>query len=263
MESLEEIKKLINEAKNICLIPQETTEPESLTAALALFYTLKELGKNVNLIIEKIPEKYHFLIPSLDFISSPKNFVISIPTNVANVSSVYYEKNDDSLKIHLTIDKGTIKKDNLSFYFSEAKPDLVITLGVQDFQKQLSGKLDAFGFLLNAPILNIDNNQSNKKFGAVNVLQDCALSEMLLEIISSINKNPITKETATCILADLIVYYNNFQNPKIPLTVFQLCADLMSKGADREQIIKNIYHQTATKSEPIPEVTNIAHTNIH
>src|SRR3989344_4974962 len=166
------VKQLISEARNICVIPSQHNEPESLSAALALFYTLKELNKNVNLIIQDFPEKFNFLIPSLDFISTPKNFVISIPRNLADVSQVYYEKNEENLKIHLTIDKGSIKKDNISFYFSEAKPDLIITLGIKDFKSELENKLNSFGFILDSPILNIDSletgGQENKKFGKIN-----------------------------------------------------------------------------------------------
>ena len=55
MENFNESKQIISEAKNIYLIP--SNEPEAITATLALFYTLKELGKNVNLVIEKLPEK--------------------------------------------------------------------------------------------------------------------------------------------------------------------------------------------------------------
>src|SRR3989338_1213929 len=123
---LEQAKQLILKAKNISIIPSQTNEPESLTAALALFYTLKELRKNVNLIVEGFPEKIKFLTPSVDFISTPKNFVISIPKNVADVSQIYYEKNEEHLKIHLSTEKGTLKKEQISFYYAEAKPDLVI-----------------------------------------------------------------------------------------------------------------------------------------
>ena len=55
MESLQEIKQLLTDAKNICVIPSQTNEPESLSAALALFYTLREMKKNVNLIIQELP----------------------------------------------------------------------------------------------------------------------------------------------------------------------------------------------------------------
>ena len=137
----EETKNLIAQAKNICLIPSEH-EPESLTSCLALFYTLKELGKNVNLISENFPKNLEFLIPPVDFISSPKNFVISIPRTASNISQIYYEKTEEYLKIHLTTDKGSLKKDDISFYFKEAKPDLIKTFGIQDYKEQIDSKLD-------------------------------------------------------------------------------------------------------------------------
>ncbi|OGZ71017.1 MAG: hypothetical protein A3F47_00540 [Candidatus Staskawiczbacteria bacterium RIFCSPHIGHO2_12_FULL_38_11] len=238
-----EAKQLISDAKNICIIPFEH-EPESLTAALALFYTLKELGKNVNLITEEFPEKLNFLVPSLDFISSPKNFVISIPRNIADVSQIYYEKNEESLKIHLTVDKGQIKKDNISFYFQEAKPDLVITLGIADMQSQLAGQLNSFGFLLNSPILNIDNSEINKKFGKVNIIENKSLSEIVQNIIMSFGENLIKQNTANCLLAGLVIYYENFKSVKTSPEIFQLSGELIKKGANHHQIIENLYKAT-------------------
>ncbi|MEK7080464.1 MAG: hypothetical protein AAB925_01355, partial [Patescibacteria group bacterium] len=146
MENLEQAKQLINDSKNIYIIPEGNSEPDSVATALALFYTLKELDKNVNLVIdEELPENLKFLIPSLDFISYPKNFVISIPNKVADISQIFYDKDEQGLKVHLTLNKGVIKKDDISFYFSDAKPDLIITLGIKDFKEQMSKKMDSFG----------------------------------------------------------------------------------------------------------------------
>ena len=171
---IQESKNLINNSKNIYLITSE--EPEAISSTLALFYTLKDLGKNVNLIIETLPENLKFLAPSLNFISYPKNFTVSIPNNVAQISQIYYEKNNDALKIHLTLESGNIKKDNISFYFSEAKPDLIITVGIKDYAKELSDKLNSFGFLLDSPVVDIDNSQDNKKFGKINLIEDGSIS---------------------------------------------------------------------------------------
>ena len=190
--------EIINQSKNIYLIPSQ--EPEAICSALALFYTLKELGKNVNIIVDSLPESLKFLSPSLNFISYPKNFVISVPNSVANISQVYYEKNDQALKIHLTSENGIIKKDNISFYYSETKPDLVITLGIKDYVKELSQKLDSFGFLLDSPILNIDSSPSaegervdnktdNKNFGKINLIEDKPLLELVMSLINNLNKN--------------------------------------------------------------------------
>lgn len=232
MTELEQAKQVIEEAKNIYIIPSQINEPESIASALALFYTLKELNKNVNLIIEELPEKFKFLVPSLDFISYPKNLVISIPRKMTDVSQIYYEKNDEALKIHLTLDKGSIKKENISFYFSEPKPDLIITLGIQDFKVQLLERLDSFGFLMNSPLLNIDNNQENKKFGKINLIKSCSFSEILIPLIKSINGDSIKKETADCLLTGLIIYTDNFKNSKTTAEIFETAGLLMKKGAN-------------------------------
>ena len=233
MENIIETKQIISDSKNIYLITSQA--PEAITSTLALFYTLKDLGKNVNLLIDILPENLKFLAPSLDFISYPKNFVISVPNSVANVSQIYYEKNDDGLKIHLTLENGNIKKDNISFYFAEAKPDLIITVGIKDYQKELAEKLNSFGFLLDSPIVDIDNSQDNKKFGKINLLGKNSLSE----IISGLTEN-IKKEPAICLLAGLVIYTENFKS-KLTAEIFQTASDLMKKGADLQEIVKNIY----------------------
>ena len=243
----EELKKLINTAANICIIPPQTNEPESLTAGLALFYTLRELGKNVNLITDKFPEHLQFLIPSMDFITQPKNFVISIPNNVAEISQVSYEKNENDLKIRLTIEKGQVKKDTVSFYFTDAKPDVIITLGITDFRKELENKLDSFGYLLSAPVINISNEAKS-------------ISEEVLGIIKNIDGALINKNVAHCILTGLTMHYQNFQNQNTAPEVFELCAMLMKQGADRQQILSNLYKGDANL--PItPKFTNRVQTN--
>jgi len=229
---LQETKKLITESKNIYLITSQ--EPEAITSTLALFYTLKDLGKNVNLILESLPENLKFLSPTLDFISYPKNFVLSIPNTVAQISQIHYEKNSDALKIHLTLESGNIKKDNISFYFSEAKPDLIITVGINDYQKELSEKLNSFGFLLESPIVDIGNSQDNKKFGKINLISDSSISETIFGLAENLKKEP-----AQCLLAGLVIYTENFKN-KITANIFEMASHLMKSGAELKNITENI-----------------------
>lgn len=241
MENITESKQIISDSKNIYLITSE--KPEAITSTLALFYTLKELGKNVNLIIDALPENLKFLAPSLDFISYPKNFVISVPNNIAEVSQIYYEKGADALKIHLTLENGNIKKDNISFYFSETKPDLIITLGIKDFSKELPSKLDSFGFLLDSPILNIDASagsvQDNTKFGKINLLGDNSITEIIAALIKNIHSEPTRREPALCLLSGVVIYTENFKD-KLSAEIFELAGALMKSGADLKLITENI-----------------------
>lgn len=229
---LQESKNIINNSKNIYLIPSDNHE--AIACALSLFYSLKELGKNVNLIIDTLPENLRFLSPSLDFISYPKNFVISVPDSVAKISQIYYEKNPDNLKIHLTLESGHIKKDNISFYFSEAKPDLIITIGVQDYSKELSGKLNSFAFLMDSAILNIDNSKENQKFGKINLVEEKPLADIAAGLTGNQNK-----DASRCLLTALVIYTDNFKK-NITAEVFQMASDLMKKGTNLEEITKNI-----------------------
>lgn len=253
MENYQEIKEIISVAKNIYLIPTENTE--GISSALALFYSLKKSGRNANLVLENIPENLKFLSPSLDFISYPKNFVVSIPNNVADVSQIYYEKNDNALKVHLTVEKGNIKKDNISFYFSEAKPDLIITLGIKDYSKELTERLDSFAFLLDSPILNIDSLplnkneqvdntladsvQINQKFGRINLIEEKPLSEIVFKIINNIEYSEVSKEMALCLLTGLTDYTKNFST-NITAEIFEMAGTLIKKGADLKTINSHI-----------------------
>jgi len=241
MQISEETKKIISEAKQVCIIPSKTNEPEATTAALALFYTLKEMGKNVNLMLDSLPENLQFLTPSPAFISQPKNFVISIPRQLADISQIYYEKNDNDLKIHLTVGKGILKKEDISFYFSQAKPDVIITLGIQDFQNHLEKHLDSSGFLLGCPIVNIDNSLDNKKYGQENLVKPVSLSEITTEFITLINPDRAIKSPAAdCLLAGLIIHYENFQSSKTTPESLQLAAEFMKSGANHPTIVENL-----------------------
>jgi len=241
---IDSAKQIITDSKNIYIIP--SNEPEALVSTLALFYTLKELGKNVNLLVDALPENLKFLSPSLDFISYPKNFIISIRNNVAEISQIYYEKNNEALKIHLTLENGNIKKDNISFYYSEAKPDVVITIGVKDYTKELGNKLDSFGFLLDSPVVNIDNVntsanlvQDNKKFGKINLVEENSLTEIIFALVKTLKQEPVSKNPANCLLAGLIIYTENFKS-KLSAEIFQMASDLMKSGADLKVITDNI-----------------------
>lgn len=239
MEGIQEAKQLIGEAKNIYIIPDEKNS-EGIACALALFYTLKELNKNVNLVVDELPENLKALTPSLDFVTFPKNFIISIPNKVADISQIYYEKNDDSLKIHLAVSGGNIKKENISFYFSNFKPDLVITIGIQNFRSQLSNRLDSYGFLLESDILNIDNEQKNEKFGKINLSHNKSLTELIFSLVKMMGDDIIKQNTASCLLKGLIIHTDNFKNNNVTAEIFETAADLMKKGASFKENIENI-----------------------
>ncbi|MFA5878483.1 MAG: hypothetical protein WC845_03915 [Candidatus Staskawiczbacteria bacterium] len=243
MEPIQEAKNLIAQSENIYVLPSQESE-ESIINTLALFYTLKELNKNVNLIIDEIPERLKFLIPSLSHISYPRNFVISVPNDLSKISQVRYEKDENNLKINLTIDKGNIKKNDVSFYFADPKADLLITTGLKEFDPSNHSNFLEKGTLIDIPILNIDNHEGNKNFGKVNLLnQKQSLSGLVFSLIESINENLFKKDVVTALLSGLILYSDNFQNKNTQADTLGAAAFLIEKGASREEIVENLYNR--------------------
>lgn len=244
----EQAKNLIKQSKTIYILPSPQRE-ESVAVALALFYTLKELDKNVNLVIDEIPARLKFLIPSLNYISHPRNFVISVPKTAAEISQIRYEKDEKNLKIFLTIDKGNIKKSDISFSFISPGADALVAIGVGELDPDLNES-----FLSNATILNIDNNKENKGFGKINLLEESrSLVEIVLGIIKSLDENIaggiIKKDIATSLLAGLVIFSNNFRGQNISPELLETAAFLAKKGEPLKLITKQLYQQ-----ESLPQI---------
>ena len=216
MASFKKAKKLIKEAKNIYILPSKDNQSESIPNSLALFYTLRKLNKNVNLIVEEIPSKFQFLIPSLNFLTYPKDFFILIPNSEAKISQIRYEKDKENLKIYLTSDEVRIKKNDVSFGFSNFNPDLLITVGVKDFNYCQESFLKNPKTLSGIPIINIDNQMGNKNFGFANLVKDnCSLGKIITNLIKSIDNNLWDKNVATCLLTGAIFSSQNLNfDPK-------------------------------------------------
>ncbi|MBU3934674.1 hypothetical protein KKC00_01785 [Patescibacteria group bacterium] len=250
MDLYKEAKNLIGQSKNIYILPSPEKE-ESIASALALFYTLKELGKNANLILDEIPERLKFLIPSLDYMSYPRNFVISIPKSLAEIYQIRYEKDEKNLKIFLTIDKGNIKKSDISFSFTAPKADLLVTIGVGELKPKDQSGFKEEDFLSSAVILNIDNEKRNKNFGKINLTgEKGSLAEIIFNVIKSLDENDkntngdiIKKNIATSLLTGLIIFSDNFRNQNISSELLETAALLAKKGESLRQIASRLYPQ--------------------
>ena len=201
-----EPKDIIKNSQNIKLI---TENPEWSACALALFYTLRELGKNVNLSAVGIPK---FLLPNTDYILSPKELVISVPGNI-DVSQISYEKNKEELKIYIETRDGVLKKNALSFSFADLKEDTLITI-----------KESA-----------IETKQGNDRMS----IEGKPLPELTFDFISSINGGIITKEVATSLMAQIIMSGGSKEG--ISSRTMEISAVLMKNGANQREIIDNFY----------------------
>ncbi len=187
MNIYEQIKNLFEKSLSIFLLVPQEADGDKLGSSLALFYTLKKLNKNVNLVLQNIPEKFKFLpIPEyLNSLDAKKAFTISLANIGGKVSEIYFNKDKEDLKIHFFSKEGDINEKDFSFTSQNLNPDLLIILGAKnfdDFGRIFKGNPQIF---YDKPILNIDNNSDNEKFGEINLIDtnSSGVSEIVGEFL--------------------------------------------------------------------------------
>lgn len=245
MDDLIQVKNLISKSQNILIVPPQEIEGDSLASALALFSTLKKLGKNVNVVIDKIPDKFQFLTNLEPEIS--RDFVISLDTAGKEIGQMRYEKADGNLKIYLTLNRGSINKKDISFSSFSQKLDLIITLGVSSFNEVGNFFEQNPKIFYDTPVLNIDNHPANENFGEVNLVDiTSSLAEVLTNLIKIMEVEDeafLDKDIATSLLTGVICASGNFRDPKTRPRAFETSAYLITRGGDHQKIIQCLYKQ--------------------
>lgn len=250
-------KKLIQETKDIFIIPSKTKQEESMSNALALFYSLKKMEKNVSILTgrnfskKEIPSKIKFLN-----CLEQQELVVSINTNtkMEEISELRYEKNTKELKIYISTNGGHIDNQDISLIeqgasieqeifkkqiYLDEKPVLLISLGKKDSEEIIF-------FYKNKNILfKKDNLGTSSNFEQcfnkiILKQQGVSLTETLIKILKTNGLEIIDKNIATCLLAGLILKTKNFHYSYVSPQYFACANFLIEKGADYQKIAQQL-----------------------
>lgn len=243
MENLSKAKELIELSERISILPALDFHKDTFPAAVALFYSLRKIGKKVNLPCQDPPEKFKFLAQDQEFSKIPEaDFLISLKETSGKFSSLFFEKTEDGLNLFLKAPGASLGLENINIKkMDPAEPeDLLIVLGEPSFE-------NISGFLKNhsSAILNIDLNPENERYGQTNIVEKTALgfSEIIFELLSSFNENPFDPKASQALLAGMVFCSNNFQSPKTTLPILQKVSCLGEWGANIEEIRAKLFGQ--------------------
>lgn len=88
----------------------------------------------------------------------------------------------------------------------------------------------------------IDHHFSNEKFGDINLVDaEVTSTGELLFLLFKDWEVPITKEVADCLLTGIIGDTGTFQYQNVGQKTLKIAAELMEKGANKDEIIFNLY----------------------
>lgn len=237
-----EVKEAIINHSNIQILPSPKSERDSLVAALALFYSLKKLEKNVNLLFEKIPERFKFLIKKDEAFLPEADFLISIEERSKRISQIFYQKTENKLNLFLKTEGNNLKKEDINLQALNSKI-LLILIGIKSSQQiEIFLKRKRGSFLI-----NLDNQPENENYAQLNLIfPSSSLSEIIFDLLKSFEKDLFDQTISNCLLTGIIqegfrIAFQEENSSQLKAETFQKIASLIKKGANLQKVISSLY----------------------
>lgn len=243
----EQIIDQITKSETILLCVSKNPNGDALGAALGFYLALKKLGKKTDIVSPTaVLEKYSFL-PSSNLIThkleGARDYIFTVNIEKDKLQQLRYEVQDNKLKIFITAKSGDLDEKNAALESSKFKYDLIIILGTSDLEDLGNVYDDNPELFYEAPVINIDNNPSNEYFGKINLVDVTisSTSEIVHNLISDLNEKLFDEQIATNLLTGIVSKTDSFQNKNTTPKAFLAAASLITKGANKEDIIRYLY----------------------
>ncbi len=243
----EQIIDQITKSETILLCVSKNPSGDALGAALGFYLALKKMGKKTDVVSPTaVLEKYSFL-PSSNLIThkleGARDYVFTVNIEKDKLQQLRYEVQDNKLKIFITAKSGDLDEKNAALESSKFKYDLIIIFGTPDLEDLGNVYDDNPELFYEAPVINIDNNPSNEYFGKINLVDVTisSTSEMVYNLISNIDEKLFDEQIATNLLTGIVSKTNSFQNKNTTPKAFLAAASLITKGANKEDVIRYLY----------------------
>lgn len=239
MEELNQATKIINQANNLLVVGPKNPSLDELSSAYSLSYTLNKTGKIVNHCPGELAGNYPQIFkPS----GLPKTFVITIKSD--DVAQLYYERQKKLLNIFLTTKEKFVEEKDIKISPAHAprleKCDLIITVGLNNLE--MLGELydENFKLFYQTPILNIDNKESNNRFGNFNLIRgDEPIASILDKLVKSANYK-LDPKAKFWMLLGIIDFLKNKEPDE---AVLETISDLIGIEIDFDRMVNFLYQE--------------------
>ena len=105
--TLDEIKKEIEKAKTIAILVHDNPDGDAIGSAIAMSYSIEQLGNKADIIIPEYPSNFEFLPKTKEFLkeSENKNYDLAIALDCGSQKQVHgYEEYFETAKTKVVID---------------------------------------------------------------------------------------------------------------------------------------------------------------
>lgn len=250
----EEIKKILNNAKNILIVLPQNASVDHLAAGLALYLSLDEASKNLpaigqdaHIVCETPVLVNHANLFGVGQISnklpqtSGGNLTITLANVAASDGTVptlekldWYTKGTDLNLVFQVINGQRFEPTSIVPHYQGSGFNLIFTVGSptpNDLGNLYMANRQVFE---GVHIINLDNKPNNTSFGSTNIVDhaSASLSEIVFQLLESLQL-PINGDLATNILTGIFAATANLTAGNVSADTFQVVADALKVGGQK------------------------------
>lgn len=245
----QQVVDLLKNKQKVLLLTHKNPDGDAIGSILALYLSLKKLGKEVVAVCNDAPPAVFKYLPGLENISQDfagtRDFVISLDISKVKADKIMYKVNGDKLDMIITPANGQFSKEMVACTEGGFHFETIIVLDSPDLERIGSPYEKNPEIFFDVPVINIDHHPGNDNFGKVNLIDITATStaEILVSVLESLTGDPkfLNEEIATALLTGIITDTNSFQNSNTTPKSLTVAAQLVASGARQQDIIKHIY----------------------
>ncbi|PIS07361.1 hypothetical protein COT78_03950 [Candidatus Berkelbacteria bacterium CG10_big_fil_rev_8_21_14_0_10_43_13] len=245
----QQVVEMLKTKQRILLLTHKNPDGDAIGSILALYLSLKKLGKDVVAVCnDPAPSVFEYL-PQIKKISqnfsTGRDFVISLDVSQVKADKVMYKVVGDKLNIIVTPATGNFTKEMVTAADGSFNFEAVVVLDSTDLERIGSPYEKNPEIFYEIPVINLDHHAGNDQFGKINLVDMTATStsEVLVSVLEALTGDPkfIDEDIATALLTGIITDTNSFQNNNTTPKSLTVAAQLVAFGARQQDIIKYIY----------------------
>lgn len=244
----------VSRATSILIVARANSAPDTIACVTACLHFLDAIGKHPEAVVPGFHRKTApDFLPHLDEIRSElgafRNLRLIVDVSRVPLQEFFYDVRDGKLDITLVPKHGAWTPDDLSHEHDRDRCDLIVALDCPD-NASLGDIAETHGDLLHRiPVLNIDANPSNERWGTYNLVDATAATtaEILLRLFEAWDGDVRDPIFATALLAGIMAKTNSFRTPSVTPDTLATTAKLVAAGGDRDTVVRGLWR---TKDVP-------------
>ncbi|MEX0616181.1 MAG: hypothetical protein WD231_00035 [Candidatus Woykebacteria bacterium] len=211
--SYHQFKDLFSKAQKTLILIGGEVDIDTFGAALALKDVFKSNGKSVDLVCpETLPTNLSVLsgADEIKKTTESKSLIISFDYAKNPIEKISYKIVGDSFNLVIKPRGGSINLDEIKTSFVGGDYNLIITLCVKDI-RSVESYQDNKEIFDSLPLINIDTNPENIRFGKLNIINhEIGSLSALLALLLDSSEVALPKKSAELLLNALREKTQNF-----------------------------------------------------